>query len=92
MREAWGAGQLGFAAVTDEELDELILSRLRDRREQTERNELHDATQSPTDLAASFNEPEARVEARILMLAGEGRIVESAALPGRWMIAASGDS
>jgi hypothetical protein len=73
--------------MTDEELDELILSRLRSRREQTRSNELHDATQSPTDLAASFNEPEPRVEARVLVLAAEGRIKESAAVPGRWMIA-----
>jgi hypothetical protein len=73
--------------MTDEELDELILSRLRNRRQQTRRNELHAATQSPTDLAASFNEPEPRVEARVLALADEGRIEESAALPGRWMIA-----
>jgi hypothetical protein len=77
--------------MSDEELDELILSRLRSRREQFGRNELHDATQSPTDLAASFIEPEARVEARILVLASGGRIVESAAVPGRWMIAVSGD-
>jgi hypothetical protein len=49
--------------------------------------ELHDATQSATDLAASFNEPEPRVEARLLALASEGRIKESAAIPGRWMIA-----
>jgi hypothetical protein len=62
--------------MTDEELDELILSRLRNR-----------ATQSATDLAASFNEPEPRVEARVLALASEGRIEESAAMPGRWMIA-----
>jgi len=58
--------------MTDEELDELILSRLRNR-----------ATQSATDLAASFNEPEARV----LALASKGRIEESGAMPGRWMIA-----
>jgi hypothetical protein len=38
-------------------------------------------------LAASFNEPEPRVEARVLALASEGRIEESAAMPGRWMIA-----
>jgi hypothetical protein len=73
--------------MDDEELDELILSRLRNRREQIERNELSDTTQSPTDMAASFNEPEARVEARVLVLASEGRIKESAAAPGRWMIA-----
>jgi hypothetical protein len=38
-----------------------------------------------------FNEPEARVEARILVLAGGGRVVESAVFPGRWMIAVPGD-
>jgi hypothetical protein len=38
-------------------------------------------------LAASFNEPVSRVEARVLALASEGRIKESAAAPGRWMIA-----
>jgi hypothetical protein len=42
-------------------------------------------------LATSFNEPVARVEARIAALAGEGRIVESAASPRRWMIAVAGD-
>ncbi|MGA9313210.1 MAG: hypothetical protein WBV77_01135 [Solirubrobacteraceae bacterium] len=73
--------------MSDEELDELILSRLRNRREQFGRNELTDATQSTTDLAASFNEPEPRVEARVLQLAAEHRIEESPALPGRWMLA-----
>jgi hypothetical protein len=72
--------------MNDEELDELILSRLRSRLEQAERNERNDATQSPTDMAASFNEPEARVETRVLVLASEGRVKESAAAPGRWMI------
>ncbi len=73
--------------MTDEELDELILSRLRSRREQTELGELGDATQSTTNMATAFNEPDARVEARVLVLAGEGRIKESAAVPGRWMLA-----
>jgi hypothetical protein len=73
--------------MTDEELDELILSRLRNRREQFGRSEPSDATQSTTDLAASFNEPEADVEARVLQLAAEDRIKESAAMPGRWMLA-----
>ncbi|HEV7937902.1 MAG TPA: hypothetical protein VGP18_07765 [Solirubrobacteraceae bacterium] len=77
--------------MTDDELDELILPQLRSRREQLERNDFHDATQSRTDLADSFNEPEACIEARIGVLASEGKIVESAALPGRWMIAAQGD-
>jgi hypothetical protein len=40
---------------------------------------------SPTDTAASFKE--VRVEARVLALASEGRIKESAAAPGHWMIA-----
>ncbi len=60
--------------MTDEELDELILSRLCSRREQAELSELGDATQSTTDMAAAFNEPDVRVDARVLVLAGEGRI------------------
>jgi hypothetical protein len=32
-----------------------------------------------------------RVEARILVLASEGRIMESAAVPGHWMIAVPRD-
>jgi hypothetical protein len=77
--------------MTDEELDELILRRLRSRAEQFKRSELQDATQSPTDLAASFNEPEARIDARIALLASEDRIVESASSPGRWRITVSDD-
>jgi hypothetical protein len=73
--------------MTDEELDDLILSRLRSRREQVELSELGNATQSTTDMAAAFNEPEVLVDARVLVLAGEGRIKESAAAPGRWMLA-----
>jgi hypothetical protein len=69
--------------MSDGELDELILSRLRNRREQAARA----AAQSPADLAVSFNEPESRVEARIQALASDGRIKESAVAPGRWMIA-----
>ena len=34
-----------------------------------------------------YNEPGARVEARVLVFASEGLIKESAAAPGRWMIA-----
>jgi hypothetical protein len=64
--------------IADEELDELILSRLRSRGKQTERNELHDATQIPTDW-------------RLRSTITGGGIVESAALPGRWMIAVAGD-
>jgi hypothetical protein len=73
--------------MTDEELDELILGRLMNRREAAHANLSATATQSPADLATSFNEPESRVEARILVLASEGRIKESEAAPGRWMIA-----
>jgi hypothetical protein len=72
--------------MTDEELDELILDRLRSRRAAA-RAEISAATQSPADLATSFNEPESHVEARIQALAGKGRIMESAAAPGRWTIA-----
>jgi hypothetical protein len=56
---------------------------------QTEACELSDATQSAVDLAALFNEPEASVQDRLRSLAAEGRIVESAAAPECWMIAAS---
>jgi hypothetical protein len=73
--------------MSDEELDELILSRLRNRWEAANANLTPAATQSPSDLAASFNEPEDRVEERIRVLASEGRIKESEAAPGRWLIA-----
>ena len=73
--------------MTDEELDELILGRLRSRWEAAHANLSAAATQSPADLASSFNEPESRVDARILVLASKGRITESEAAPGRWMIA-----
>jgi hypothetical protein len=73
--------------MTEDELDELILSRLRSRWEQAARAEISAATQSSADLATSFNESEGRLEARILVLASEGRIKESSAAPGRWMIA-----
>ncbi|HTU78585.1 MAG TPA: hypothetical protein VMF09_07480 [Solirubrobacteraceae bacterium] len=73
--------------MTDEELDELILSRLRNRRERAARSEIGDATQSPADMAACFNEPETRIEERVRVLAGETRIRESAAAPNRWMLA-----
>jgi hypothetical protein len=69
------------------ELDELILGRLRNGREQAARVEIIVATQSPADLAASFNEAEIRIVERLLTLASEGRIKESAAAPGRWIIA-----
>ena len=73
--------------MTDDELDELILSRLRNRLEQAARLEVSAATQSPADLAASFNESESRVVPRLVALANEGRIKESTAAPERWMIA-----
>jgi hypothetical protein len=73
--------------MTDDELDELILARLRNRREHAARAETGAATQSPADLATSFNEPESRVEERLQSLANEGRIKESAVAPGRWMLA-----
>lgn len=75
------------SGITDEELDELILSRLRNRWEAANANLTPAATQSPADLAASFNEAEDRVEDRIRVLAREGRIKESEAAPGRWLIA-----
>jgi hypothetical protein len=73
--------------MTDEELDELILGRLRNRQEAAHARLSAAATQSPADLASSFNEPESLVEARILVLASEDRIKESDAAPGRWLIA-----
>jgi hypothetical protein len=73
--------------MNDEELDELIVSRLRNRLEQTAGNEFSDATQSASDLASSFNEPETRIEARILALANRGRITQSPTMPGRWTLA-----
>lgn len=75
------------SGITDEELDGLILSRLRNRWEAANANLTPAATQSPSDLAASFNEAEDRVEERIRVLAREGRIQESEAAPGRWLIA-----
>jgi hypothetical protein len=80
-------GYSGARDMTDDELDELILSRLRNRWEQAARIEVDAATQSSADLAVSFNEPESRVELRLVALANEGRIKESTAAPGRWMIA-----
>jgi hypothetical protein len=72
--------------MNDEELDELIVSRLRNRLEQTGGSEFSDATQSASDLASSFNEPEIRIEARIIALASQGRITQSPAMPGRWAL------
>jgi hypothetical protein len=73
--------------MSDDELDELILARLRNRRQHPARTEITAATQSPADLATSFNEPETRVEARLQSLAREGRVKESTGAPGRWMLA-----
>jgi hypothetical protein len=86
--EPLGAGCSGRPSdMSDDELDELILGRLRNGREQAVRVEIMVATQSPADLAASFNEAEIRIVERLLTLASEGRIKESAAAPGRWRIA-----
>jgi hypothetical protein len=47
--------------MSDEELDELILSRLRSRGEQFERSELHDATQSSTRIKAAIGKCRSKV-------------------------------
>jgi len=72
--------------MSDEELDELILSRLRKRRVQADVAEIGEPSQSASDMAAFFNEPESRIQDRLRDLAADGRIVESAAAPDRWMI------
>jgi len=73
--------------MNDEELDELILSRLRQRRGQ----ETGDRTLSTADLATFFNEPESRIQGRFRVLAEQGLVKESAAAPDRWMIVLSDD-
>jgi len=73
--------------ITDEELDELILARLRNRWDAARANSASASTLTTADLASSFNEPEDRVDERIRVLVSEGRIAESEAAPGRWMIA-----
>lgn len=74
-------------AMSDEEIDELILSRLRQRRGQ----QPADRTVSAADLAAFFNEPEPRIQDRLRALADEGLITESTAAPDRWMIVLTSD-
>lgn len=73
--------------MIDEELDELILSRLRHLRAQAGRGATSTATQTAANMAVFFNEPEDRVQARIRALAGEDRIKESTAVLDCWMIA-----
>lgn len=68
--------------MNDDEIDELILSRLRQRRGQ----ESGDRTLSAADLATFFNEPESRIQDRLKALAEQGQVKESAAAPDRWMI------
>jgi hypothetical protein len=58
----------------DDEIDELILSRLRQRRAQ----QAGDRTASAADLATFFNEPEPRIQNRLRALADQGLIKESA--------------
>jgi hypothetical protein len=53
------------ARMDDEEIDELILSRLRQRRAQ----QAGDRTASAADLATFFNEPEPRIQNRLRALA-----------------------
>lgn len=57
--------------MNDEELDDLILSRLRQR----------SRALSAADLAAFFNEPESRVEDRLRSLAANRQVKESSTLP-----------
>jgi hypothetical protein len=85
-RVAPGMSDQRDLGITDEELDELILGRLRNRREAAHANLAAAATQSSGDLDSSFNESEDRVDERVRVLVSEGRIRESEAAPGRWMI------
>jgi len=73
--------------MNDEELDDLILGRLRQRRGQDEAGE----TLSAADPAAFFNEPASRIQDRFRALAEQGRVKESAAAPDRWMLVATSD-
>ena len=75
--------------MNDDELDELILGRLRHRCVQA--TETGDRTITSADLAAFFNEPEVRVRDRLKALATEGRAKESTAAPDRWMIVLTSD-
>ncbi len=73
--------------MNDEEIDELILSRLRQRRGQ----DASDRTLSAADLATFFNEPESRIQDRLRALTEQGLVKESAAAPDRWMIVLASD-
>ena len=73
--------------MNDDELDELILGRLRQRAQVAE---VANRTLSSSDLAVFFNEPEARVQDRLNALAAEGLVKESTAAPDRSMIALTG--
>jgi hypothetical protein len=77
--------------MNDEELDDLILGRLRQRRGQDEAGETSGRTLSAVDLAAFFNEPESRIRDRLRALAAGGRVNESVAAPDRWMIVLTSD-
>ena len=70
--------------MNDDELDELMLGRLRQRRVQAAQT--GDRTLSSADLAAFFNEPETRVQDRLKSLAAEGRVKESTAVPDRRLL------
>jgi hypothetical protein len=77
--------------MNDEELDDRILGRLRQRRGQDEAGETSGRTLSAADLAAFFNEPESRIQDRLRTLAEQGRVKESSAIPDRWMIVLATD-
>lgn len=78
--------------MNDEDLDELILSRLRHRRSQDTAGDGSGRTVTAADLALFFNEPETRIHDRLQILAGQSLVAESAAAPDRWMIVLAGDS
>ncbi len=71
--------KLALGEMGDDELDELILGRLRQRRGND--GATGDRTLSAAYLAVFFNEPELRVQRRLIALAAEGRVRESAAAP-----------
>jgi hypothetical protein len=83
----------GYSPVpmNDDELDDLILGRLRQRRGQDATRATGDRTLSAADLAAFFNEPESHIQDRLRALAEQGRVKESAAVPDRWMIVLTSD-
>jgi hypothetical protein len=78
--------------MDDEDLDELILSRLRHRRGQDAARDGSGRIVTAADLAMFFNEPETRIHDRLQALAGQGLVKESGAAPDRWMIVLAGDS